>query len=400
MRLFLFYILSMFFVINVSGQVVGWLQYPDAPFAERDDAVGVRLNDFAYIGTGLNSDFSLLDDWWSYNLWTGEWAQLAHFPGDVRQYASAFALNDRVYLTTGVGGGNYYNDLWEYNPEDDTWSEKTAIPDSGRSSCAVFTIGDFAYLCGGFFGLADHSNEVWRYSTQSDSWTPMTALPAELRLAAGFAFGGMGYVAGGFNEVGGTQSSTYKYNPVNDSWTTVGSIPEPRLGAKAVVGTNTPFLICGGITFSDLSDAVYFFDPQNEQWYNFETFIGAPRKGGVAFSGDSGMVFFGTGISEPPQNQRFNDMYILQYPVSVLELGQLEVQVFPNPVGDFIQLKIPDNNLPFQLTIKDLRGVIVREPQQIFSGNQFDISFLSPGIYVLTLVQEETILTTKLVKSR
>jgi hypothetical protein len=51
-------------------------------------------------------------------------------------------------------------------------------------------------------------------------------------------------------------------------------------------------------------------------------------------------------------------------------------------------LFIPENDRPFQLQITDVRGVFVVEPKQIVSGNQFDISFLSPGIYVLKLVQD------------
>jgi N-acetylneuraminic acid mutarotase len=401
MRLLIISLIFSFSVTSTSGQFI-WNQNPDAPFTERDDAVGVTLGDYAYIGTGLDNSFNPLNDWWSYHIFTLEWTALADFPGGARQYASAFALNDRVYVTTGVGNGIYYNDLWEYNPDENVWLQKTSLPVPGRSSCAVFTIGEFAYLCGGYFGLTDHSNEVWRYSPQQDEWTQMTDLPVEVRLAAGFSLQGFGYVAGGFNELSGTLSSTYRYDFSSDSWSQVGNLPAPRLGAKAVGVTNTAFIICGGSSFSELSNSAYWFNQENEQWYNDADFIGAPRKGAVAFRGEEGTFHFGTGIGGPPQNERFNDFYAkyYPYPISVEENNGKILIISPNPAVDIVQVFLSENDRPFQLQITDVRGVVVGEPQQILSGNQFDVSFLSPGIYVLTLIQDEIRYTAKLVKSR
>jgi N-acetylneuraminic acid mutarotase len=398
MFLRLILLISAFCVAQVLfGQFV-WTQIQDAPFSERDDAVAVSLNGYGYAGTGFDNSFSALNDWWRYNPFLDSWQQMADFPGGARQYAIAFVLNNHIYLGTGVGNG-YYNDLWQYNPEDNSWTQMASLPAAARSSNAVFTIGDDAYLCGGFFGLTDHSNEVWKYSSVDDAWTQVASLPVELRLAAGFQIGDFGYVTGGFNETSGTLNSTYKYDPVTDSWSQVGDLPEPRLGAKAAATSFLGYLVCGGSSFSELSNTFYFFDPATEQWYNFETFIGTARKGGIAFTINE-LLFFGLGISAPPQNERFKDLYAIFIGTSVSEFSELQIKVFPNPAVDFVQLLISENDRPFLLQITDVRGVLVSEPKQIISENQFDISFLSPGIYMLTLVQDENILTTKLVISR
>jgi len=380
----------------LHGQYV-WVQNQDTPFSERDDAVAVSLNGYGYAGTGFDNSFTPLYDWWRYDPNLDSWQQMADFPGGARQYAIAFVLNNLIYVGTGVGSGNY-NDLWQYNPANNMWAQKASLPAPARSSCAVFTIGEDAYLCGGFFGLTDHSQEVWKYSSMDDSWSQVASLPVELRLAVGFSMGDFGYVAGGFNETSGTLNSTYKYDSVTDSWSQVGDLPAPRLGAKAVATSLTAFLVCGGNTFSELSNTVYWFNPTTGQWNNDNPFIGTARKGGITFTIDD-RLFFGLGISAPPQNQRFKDFYELYIGTGVSEFSELQVKLFPNPAGDFVQFSIPDNDRPFRLLITDVRGVVIVERKQIVSGNQLDISFLTSGIYILTLVQDEQSFTVRLVKS-
>lgn len=398
MLLRLIFLMSAFCAAQiVLGQFV-WVQNQDAPFSERDDAVAVSLNGYGYAGTGFDNSFSPLNDWWRYNPVLDSWQQMTDFPGGARQYATAFVLNNLIYVGTGVGSEIYYNDLWQYNPEDNSWTQMASLPAAARSSCAVFTIGENAYLCGGFFGLTDHSNEVWKYSSVDDAWTQVASLPVELRLAAGFQIGDFGYVAGGFNETSGTLNSTYKFDPDADAWSQIGSLPASRLGAKAAATPLTAYLVCGGSSFSELSNTVYWFNPTTGQWNNDDPFIGTARKGGIAFTIDD-QLFFGLGISAPPQNERFKDLYAIYIGTSVPEFSELQIKVFPNPANDFVQLFIPENNRPFQLQITDVRGAVVGEPKQIVSGNQLNISFLSPGIYVLTLVQDDVRLTTKLIKS-
>lgn len=378
----------------VFGQFV-WIENQNVPFSERDDAVAVSLNGYGYAGTGFNSSFSPLNDWWRYNPVDDSWLQMADFTGDARQYAVAFTLNNLIYVGTGVGNGNYYNDLWAYSPENDSWTQKTSLPAAARSSCAVFTIGDFAYLCGGFFGLTDHSDEAWKYSSLDDSWIQVASLPVELRLAMGFQIADFGYVAGGFNEISGTLNTTFKYDAVNNTWSQSGNLPAPRLGAKAVGLPTYALAICGGSNFSEFANTVFGFNHLNAQWTNQDPFIGEARKGGIAFAIED-QLYFGLGISAPPLNQRLNDFYQLYVGTSIADSNDFQFQVFPNPAQDFFQLKM---NLPpglIHLKVLDMKGSLIHE-QLVESGSRISTLNWSPGVYMLHLNQNQSTNVVRLV---
>ena len=79
-----------------SNLLIGqtWSQLADFPSLERDDGVAVRINNKAYVGTGLIVGFSLGKDFFAYDFGSNSWATIAPMPtGSERQYACAFTLS-------------------------------------------------------------------------------------------------------------------------------------------------------------------------------------------------------------------------------------------------------------------------------------------------------------------
>jgi hypothetical protein len=72
--------------------------------------------------------------------------------------------------------------------------------------------------------------------------------------------------------------------------------------------------------------------------------------------------------------------------VGLSEIEKLGIQLYPNPVNDFLTIKLMDNE-PFRLLIYDLNGKLVTDKVINFS-TQIDLSYLSTGIYN-TLIWKE-----------
>lgn len=85
-------------------------------------------------------------------------------------------------------------------------------------------------------------------------------------------------------------------------------------------------------------------------------------------------------------------------------LLEKSIDVYPNPFTDILTVENPTNDLivgeePSEIKIYDLNG------QEVFKGfltdegvNTFDLGFLSGGLYVLVVVNEEKVYSGKLVK--
>ncbi|MEA2042466.1 MAG: hypothetical protein U9N85_07930 [Bacteroidota bacterium] len=99
-----------------------WVEKAPFPSTARIDAAGFTIEDFGYIGTGIDRD-SLCSDFWRYNPFTDTWLQRAFYTGGPRRSAVGegikYGENDfRGYLGLGRGplDTDYYEDLWQYRP--------------------------------------------------------------------------------------------------------------------------------------------------------------------------------------------------------------------------------------------------------------------------------------------
>ena len=81
---------------------------------------------------------------------------------------------------------------------------------------------------------------------------------------------------------------------------------------------------------------------------------------------------------------------------SVVDLEDLQVEIFPNPTTDFIQVKA-ENNID-QISIFDLSGKLVYSNRPMDTFKNIDLSNQLPGIYVMKIATDGNVGTAKIIR--
>lgn len=82
--------------------------------------------------------------------------------------------------------------------------------------------------------------------------------------------------------------------------------------------------------------------------------------------------------------------------LSIADLLQAKIQIYPNPATDSIQIYTPENIEVLSILISDIRGNRIISS---YSNSQIDVSNLSKGVYLINIETNEGSLIKKLVKS-
>jgi len=242
---------------DVDGNPIGI--FPGTP---RREAVAFSVNGKGYIGTGIDKDENLLDDFWEYDTAkpVGErWSKVSSkFPGNERQAAVAFAfdkdgdgINDVAYVGTGYDSleGEDHNNLKDfYKFENDTWSVINTYEGDKTSNATTFTIGKKAYLVSGENNLEN----VWEFDATTEVWMQKKKLNknnhsenVQRTNAVSFVIDGKGYVTTG---LGVNSREVWEYNPTTDTWSKKTSL-EPEVPTRwEAIGlsiNNKGFIVTG-----------------------------------------------------------------------------------------------------------------------------------------------------------
>ncbi len=185
------------FKYNSAGNnwsTVGSLIYPrlySASCATGTD--GYVIGGYGFMAEPLN-------DIWKYDPIMDTWTEMDTLPLAAARYdATAFSLNDKVYLFGGVNDVQYFNDLWEFDPSLNVWTQKSPMPSQERMYCMSFVINNEAYIVGGMSGSGSNLKEVWKYNGVTDSWLQLPNFPGTNAPfgGIGFSINGKGYIACG-----------------------------------------------------------------------------------------------------------------------------------------------------------------------------------------------------------
>jgi hypothetical protein len=347
MRLLLVFIFCQS-ISNLHAQF--WQQLPDFPGNPRDDAAGFSIQDKHYCGTGRDDGFSCTRNFYRFNATLQEWENSTPLPeGENRQYATGFAHNGFGYILCGDNcGGNFLSSSWRFDPSNEQWSTLPALPTSGRAGCVHFIIGDSLYLIGGQ-NSSGILNEVWRYSINTQEWQQKNNLPIPgIWRGLAFSHDNFGYISAGKSSSSTWNSETWKYDPVLDQWT---NFPNLNFGERTYVGTvqKDAFLyVFGGLNPSDQTSTSFekvdltLFSSQS-----LPNFTENPRKGTVCFTHE-GDFYVTTGIAgvnrlnetwkigEVLISKLIDDDQISIYPVPCVDVLFLEVD--PGIIGEFVYL--------------------------------------------------------------
>jgi hypothetical protein len=201
-----------------------WSQKADFGGNGRYGAVGFSIGFKGYVGWGLISPFSYIDDFWEYDPAANVWTQKADLGSSVsREGGVGFSIGSKGYVGTGsnhfIVNGERLKDFWEYDPAADTWTRKADFGGSARVAAAGFSIGLKGYIGTGMAESAS-LNDFWEYNPLNDTWTQKAAMGGGARVsAAGFSIGLKGYIGLGTDSGSSLKRDFWEYTVENDSWT-------------------------------------------------------------------------------------------------------------------------------------------------------------------------------------
>jgi hypothetical protein len=97
-----------------------WLQRASFPGVSTGGSSAFAIQQRGYVTSGYVGGLSVVTDQvWSFHPATNTWRQELDFPGSKRRFLVAFAIHDRGYIGTGTNGINF-NDFWQFNPTDNS----------------------------------------------------------------------------------------------------------------------------------------------------------------------------------------------------------------------------------------------------------------------------------------
>lgn len=288
---------ALFFVLMPIMGFAQVSQLSDFEGSERSGAVSVSSGSYGYVGLGKNST-QYFNDFWKYNPEDDSWTEMASFPGEGREQAVAFAIDDFIYVGIGhiySGGFTYYDDFYKYSTTANEWTAIASFGGGLRSSAIAFAIGDFAYVGTGF-SPDGHKNDLWKYNPSENSWQQLADAPGVRHGAVGFAINGKGYLSGGLTLINSSTivySDVQEYCPVDDTWT-------ERVFANGMILSidNASTFVLKGIAYIAYGNKTHVatYNPQNNQVVNLGDVFGLnnSRRNPIAFVVDD-IAYFGMG---------------------------------------------------------------------------------------------------------
>jgi hypothetical protein len=131
----------------------------------------------------------------------------------------------------------------------------------------------------------------------------------------------------------------------------------------------------------------YFIRPPNQSSLSFDTQI--PALAPIPYSPAT------TTLALPTRDTSCSHL------ITSVEPGHSEfrLSIFPNPVHDDLHINLKSKSEDIFYSIYDVTGKIINEHRLISSdGKKINVSFLSPGFYLLRITDEKNIFHAKFIK--
>lgn len=357
---------------------------------KREKAIAFSINEFGYVGCGIDTAEITHNDLWQYDPNLDTWTQLASIPGSPRRDAVAFAAGGMGYVGTGFSHddseiGVKLKDFWAYDPDLNSWEGIADYPgggDTGLYHATAFSIQDKGYVACGKIGSNAYISEMWQYNPELDQWTEKTPFSGGERYQlTSFVVNEKAYV--GF----GTDHDVYRkdlhvYDPVSNTWETLPDFPgSERAKPSGFSIGNKGFIVFG--TDGGFKDELWEYNSVTHSWSIRAPFPGGPRTNGIAFSiGDKG--YAGIGKESDGKKQSFYE-YKPKGPLSIEEKAKIELNIYPMPIEDFCVINLNQQLNDPEIFIFNIKGELVQIHKIQTENQSIDLSELNPGSYILQL---------------
>lgn len=371
-----------------------WTKKANFGGLKRERAVSFSVGNYGYAGMGEDTASIVHNDLWVYDPTLDTWSQVASLPGSSRRNAISFTIDTLAYVGTGIDAsesfaGNLLKDFWEYNPNSNVWTQKTDYPGAfgfGVYFATGFAVDSKGYICGGKIGPSSYVSDLWEYKPSANTWLQRANFPGGVRYQhTSLVIALKAYVGLGTDE-NVNKNDWWEYNPGTNVWTQMNDFPG---AARASVSTFTlgarGYVMCGsnGGFFDDLWEYNQYWD----SWTVRSSLPGAGRRNCISFAINN-IGYAGLGKGSGGIKQSFYEYTPILF-IGVDEVDEFtsEVNVFPNPVTEFVNV-IAKNTIS-SYSIINLAGEIVFE--DFPNSKEFIIQSvnLPKGMYFINLISEE-----------
>jgi DNA-binding CsgD family transcriptional regulator len=191
------------------------------------------------------------------------WFERTRLPAP-REFASAAAVGDQIYLIGGVVNTLATGDVLIYDLKSNTWAPGGAPKPTAVGIAAAAAIGKRVYVSGGMLSNDTPTNRFEALDTEAGTWTTLAALPLALAGHAATALGDRIYVVGGYSAAG-PNVDTFEYDPAGNTWRRRAALPTARGLLAAAALASRIYVVGGQIDGQERSDCEAY-SPVDDVW--------------------------------------------------------------------------------------------------------------------------------------
>jgi N-acetylneuraminic acid mutarotase len=372
-----------------------WEEKAALPADGRHHPVTFAIDSLGYLLTGSTETVGSTDDFFQYDPVADSWTTLTSFPGTPRSFSYGAATEDKAYIGFGASDVAYLNDLWEYDPQTDSWTELASCPCAGRAH-PTFVIQDQKI----FVGQGNNPTNMkdwWEYNIATDNWRQLTDLPGSPRHHP-FYFAAGGSVYTGLGHGASIYKDWYRWDLVTETWETMDDLPsQGRVAGTQLNIGDRGFIMSGdGENHGTIATGEFWeYDYQSDSWTELTAHPGVSRWAPGSFA-IGNTVYFTSGEvrSGNPNAGIKNDLWSfdLDAIASVQDSEELnnEVTVYPNPTESSLSFTGLDMSNAVSLEIFDSSGKAISSG--VLNGSEYDVSALSPGLYFITVTENNKLI--------
>lgn len=373
----------------VLGQYNTWTKLNNVGMGKRERATGFAIGSVGYLCGGVDTAEVIHKDLWAYDPVADAWSQKANLPGSPRRDAVSFVINNFAYVGTGMDSlsgptGNTLKDFWRYNPQTNAWSAIADFPGAGGQGiyfATAFSVGGKGYLCGGKTGPSLYSSQMWEYKPSNNQWMQRANFPGGVRYQLlSFAIGNKGYVGMGTDQ-NIFKKDMYCYDPGSNSWQAIAPFPAYERASATTFTLHDRGFVCLGNNGGLLTDLIEY-NPATDLWTLRAEYGGSNRKGAIAFVIDN-KAYVGTGKGVSGKKSSW---YVYE-PSNYAAIEELtsQIKIYPNPCLESIVITAPFNEISKVKLYSSSGTALYNSDFNQFTSNTIDMSKWNAGTYILWL---------------
>ena len=386
---------------NFSLSQDNWVMRDSVNGPARGASSSFVIGDQGYIAAGVNvAEFKR--KMYSYDIVSNDWDNEAALGGPSgtglnRASAIGFSANGFGYIGLGSGSSPFMKDLWKYDPETETWTQMADFQGDARRGAVSFAIDNIGYVGSGesATGLKD---DFYRYDPVNNEWIQITEFPNGARKeAVGFTMGGKGYIGTGRGNTG-FYDDFWQYSPSEDEWSRLANFPgTPRMGAVGCGVFPSAFIMLGEDIDFEFRKDVWEYNYFADIWTQRADYIGGTRTQASAMVIEN-RIFIGLGYNGVYHDDFYEYTQLLNFEKQ--EKPSLSIEIYPNPVVDYLKIRLPEGILFTDLKIISIKGNIILQDTNIDSYKSTNYNNLSKasirsGTYVLILEDKGKVILSK-----